>query len=97
MKVTFDPRASADLDRIFDWIAKNSPRAALDMINRIEASVLRLKTPELTNMGRPGLIARTRELIEWPYIIVYRVDEERDETIVVSIVHGAQDRERNAR
>ena len=35
----------------------------------------------------------TRELLEWPYIIVYKVDEDRDEIVVVSVVHGAQDRE----
>jgi toxin ParE1/3/4 len=53
---------------------------------------MRLETPELTHMGRPGLVAGTRELLEWPYIIVYQVDEERDEIVVVSVVHGAQDR-----
>ena len=35
----------------------------------------------------------TRELLEWPYIIVYKLYKERDEIVVVSIVHGAQDRE----
>ena len=55
MKVTFDPRASDDLDRIFVWIAKDSPRAALDMISRIEANVMRLETPELTYMGTSGI------------------------------------------
>jgi plasmid stabilization system protein ParE len=66
MKVTFDPRASNDLDRIFAWIVKDSPRAALDMIARIEEKVMRLESPELTNMGRPGFVDGTRELIEWP-------------------------------
>jgi plasmid stabilization system protein ParE len=55
---------------------------------------MRLETPELTHMGRPGLIAGTRELLEYPYIIVYRVDLARDEIVIVSIVHGAQDRGR---
>ena len=36
MKVTFDPAASGDLDRLFSWIAKDNPRAALNMIVRIE-------------------------------------------------------------
>jgi hypothetical protein len=38
------------------------------------------------------MIAGTRELIEYPYIIVYSVDEERREVTVLSIVHGAKDR-----
>ncbi len=62
------------------------------MIARIEAKVMRLGTPGLANMGRPGLVEGTRELLEYPYIIVYTVCEERDEIVVISIVHGAQDR-----
>ena len=93
MRVTFDPAASDDLDRIFAWIAKDNPRAAYEMIARIEAKVMRLATPELTHMGRPGLVEGTRELLEWPYIIVYKVYEDRGEIIIASVVHGARDRE----
>ena len=94
MRVTFDLHASDDLDRIFAWIAKDNPRAASEMIARIEAKVMLLETPELAQMGRPGLVEGTRELIEWPYIIVYRLDEKRNEIVVVAVMHGAQDRER---
>ena len=93
MKVTFEPAASDELNRIFEWIAKDNPRAAAEMITRIEAKVMRLALPELTHMGRPGLVPGTRELLEWPYIIVYRVDERQEKVVVVSVVHGAQDRE----
>jgi plasmid stabilization system protein ParE len=65
----------------------------LTWLRAIEAKVMRLETPELTNMGRPGLVEGTRELLEYPYIIVYRVDETQDEIVIVSVVHGAQDRE----
>ena len=93
MKVTFEPAASDELDRIFAWIARDNPRAALNMIARIEDKIMRLESPELTYMGRPGLVEGTRELLEWPYIIVYKVYEDREEVVIVSIVHGAQDRE----
>jgi plasmid stabilization system protein ParE len=43
-------------------------------------------------MGRPGLESGTRELIEYPYIIVYEVHEDRDDIVVLSVVHGAQAR-----
>jgi len=43
-------------------------------------------------MGRPGLDPGTRELIEYPYIIVYEVHEDRGYVAVLSIVHGAQAR-----
>jgi toxin ParE1/3/4 len=96
MRVTFDPAARSELDRVFEWIAKDNPRAAIEMIARIEAKVMRLGTPGLANMGRQGLVGGTRELLEYPYIVVYKVYEERDEIVVVSIVHGAQDRKPHA-
>jgi toxin ParE1/3/4 len=63
------------------------------LIARIEAKVMRLATPELTHMGRPGLVEGTRELLEWPYVIVYKVYDERNEIVILSVVHGPQDRE----
>ena len=97
MRVTFDPAASDELDGIFAWIAKDSPRAAFEMLARIEVKVMRLETPALTHMGRPGLVEGTRELVEWPYIIVYKVYEKSEEIVIVSVVHGTQDRESNER
>jgi plasmid stabilization system protein ParE len=92
MRVTFDPAARSELDRVFEWIAKDNPRAAFEMIARIEAKVMRLGTPGLANLGRPGLVAGTRELLEYPYIVVYKVYEERDEIVIISVVHGARER-----
>lgn len=51
-----------------------------------------LANPGLADTGRPGLVAGTRELIEFPYIIVYRVDEARDTITVIAVVHGARER-----
>jgi toxin ParE1/3/4 len=93
MKITFEPVARDELDRIFAWIAKDNPRAALKMIARIEEKVMRLENRQLAYMGRPGLVEGTRELLEWPYIIVYKVDDARQEIDVVAVAHGAQDRE----
>ena len=93
MRVTFDPAASDELDRIVAWIAKDNPRSALEMVARIEAKIMRLASPELMHMGRPGLVLDTRELLEWPYIVVCKAYEDRAEIVVLSIVHGAQDRE----
>jgi toxin ParE1/3/4 len=93
MNVTFEPAARDELDDIYAWIAKDSPRAAFAMIARIEEKVMRLAAPQLAHMGRPGLVEGTRELLEWPYIIVYKVHDDRDEVVIVSVVHGARDRE----
>jgi hypothetical protein len=44
-----------------------------------------LAIPELTEMGRPGLDPGTRELIEYPYIIVCEVHEDRGDIVVLSM------------
>jgi len=36
MKITFEPSAQDELDRISSWIGKDNPRAAGEMIARIE-------------------------------------------------------------
>jgi toxin ParE1/3/4 len=95
MRVPFDPAARDELGDVFAWIVKDSPRAAREMIARIEAKVMRLEIPQLTHMGRPGLVEGTRELIEWPYIIDYKVFEDLDEIVVLSVVNGARDREQD--
>ena len=92
MKVTVRLEAERDLDRIFDWIAKDNPRAAADLIARISDRINQLELDAVAHMGRKGLVAGTRELIEYPYIVVYQVIDERGEVVVLSIIHGAQGR-----
>lgn len=94
MRITFEPAAREELEYILRWIAKDNPRAAIAVIDRIEKRITRLALLPFTYTGRPGLVEGTRELIEWPYIIVYRIDEETAEIVIVSIVHGARDRSR---
>jgi plasmid stabilization system protein ParE len=70
------------------------PRAAAEMVWRIQQQINRLEIDELAHMGRPGFIEGTRELIEYPCIIVYKAFEDRGEITVLSIVHGARHPER---
>ncbi|RJF76647.1 type II toxin-antitoxin system RelE/ParE family toxin [Rhodopseudomonas palustris] len=93
MKVVVREAARRDLDDIFNWISKDSPRAANIVVERIVLRVNRLATPGLASIGRPGLVEGTRELIEPPYIIVYRIDIAANELIVLNIVHGARKRD----
>jgi len=93
MKVIIRESAEADLDHIAGWIAKDNPSAAARTFAKIRDRINLLETDELAHRGRPGLIEGTRELIERPYIIVYKVDDQRQEIVIISIVHGARDRE----
>ena len=92
MKVFIREAAVRDLDHIFDWIFQDSLNAAAEIVRRIRGRIERLAIPGLSHIGRPGLVAGTRELIEGPYIVVYEVDELVEEITVLAIVHGARDR-----
>ena len=63
------------------------------MVARIRDRISFLELDSLSHMGRPGLDPGTRELIEFPYIIIYEVHPDRDEIEVLAIMHGARDRE----
>ncbi|MGI8527215.1 MAG: type II toxin-antitoxin system RelE/ParE family toxin [Pseudolabrys sp.] len=92
IRIIFDDEALDDLAGIRAWFAKNNPRAADDFIKKIFDKVENLLAPKLSYMGRRGLDPGTHELIEYPYIIVYEVHEDRGDIVVLSVVHGAQDR-----
>ena len=93
MKVVVREKAEEDLNRIFAWIAKDNPPAAADMVSRIRDHINLLELDNVAHMGRPGLVNGTRELIEYPYIIIYSVDDRRRGIDVLAIMHGAQERE----
>ncbi|MGH9414107.1 MAG: type II toxin-antitoxin system RelE/ParE family toxin [Terriglobales bacterium] len=88
MILEWSPLALGDRNAIFDYIEADSPRAAIDIDDRIRAAAERLiKFPAA---GRPGRVEETRELIipHMPYIAVYRVT---GGTIrILRVLHGAQ-------
>ena len=91
MKLIFDDRALADLEGIYHWIAKDSPKAAKAVVDRIFASTELLAS--FPYMGRAGRDEGTREWVvpRLPYIVVYEVHEDTGEVIVIAAFHGAQD------
>ena len=93
MKVVVRTKAEDDLASIFQWIAKDNPRAATAMVARIRDRIALLELDALARMGRPGFVEGTLELVEFPYLIVYRVDDSLHEVTVLAIIHGARDRE----
>ncbi|MEJ2379539.1 MAG: type II toxin-antitoxin system RelE/ParE family toxin [Pseudolabrys sp.] len=92
MKVVVLGKAEDDLTGIFQWIAKDNPRAAVEMVLRIRERINALELDALAHMGRLGFVEGTLELVEYPHIIIYRVDDARGEVTVLSIIHGARDR-----
>jgi plasmid stabilization system protein ParE len=57
------------IDGIFAWINEDSPIAAMLVIRRIRQSIARLATSGMSEIGRAGRDAGTRELIEGPTLL----------------------------
>ena len=88
MQLRWTEDAVNDLERIADYLLKQVPDRAPDLIRRVYDAPATLL--DLPNRGRPGKRDGTRELVltPLPYIVVYTV---RSNVIfVVRILHGAQ-------
>jgi toxin ParE1/3/4 len=81
--IVWSPRAIGHLADLRSYIARDNPSAA----NRIAGTLLDAveRLAELPNLGRPGRVAVTRELVVpgTPYVIPYRVRGDRLEVIAV--------------
>jgi toxin ParE1/3/4 len=81
---------SADVTRYLqlDYIANDNPLAAIEQDEEIENQVdLLLEQP---NMGRPGRVVTTRELVigRTSFIVAYRIKNQRIE--ILRVLHGSQ-------
>ncbi len=75
-RVEYLPIAVADLDDIFIFVADNSPQAAMELIDRIDASIAGLESfPEMGLIAKPPRLARKgyRVLIVDDYLVFYVV------------------------
>ena len=90
MKLVIREEAADDLDVIYDWIAKDSESSAARVVRTLRQRLNSVLMPELVNIGWPGRREGTRELIEWPYIIVYKADDNREVVTILTVVHGAR-------
>jgi addiction module RelE/StbE family toxin len=77
LKVAWTPEAEAERLEIGEYIVLDNPRAAVRMDSMFEAAVLKLA--DFPRIGRPGVIAGTRELIPHEsYRIVYENPRRRN-------------------
>ena len=88
MTVVWSPRAVEHLTHLRSYIARDNPKAA----NRVATALLNAVEllAELPNLGRPGRVAGTREMVVpgTPYVIPYRIRGDRLE--VIAVFHGRQ-------
>jgi len=87
MRLRWHHLALEDLQHLRAYIARDHPRAAATVAQRILEAVERL--PEHPAMGRPGRVPDTRELViaGTPYIVPYRVMG--DTLVILRVLHGA--------
>jgi toxin ParE1/3/4 len=86
--VVWSPRAIGHLAHFRAFITHDNPSAA----GRVAAALLETveRLAEYPNLGRPGRVAGTRELViaGTAYVIPYRLRGERLE--IVAVFHGRQ-------
>jgi toxin ParE1/3/4 len=88
MRIVWTAPALREIEAIGDYIALESPRASARIVTRVFDRVDTLADhPEI---GRPGRIPGTRELVitNTPFVVPYRVRGDLIE--VLSVFHGAR-------
>lgn len=87
MKVVWTPEAQQDREAIWDYIAVDSPRAAVKMDELFSKAAARLT--DHPQLGRTGRIPGTRELIPHKsYCMVYAIEQET--VWLLALVHTAR-------
>jgi toxin ParE1/3/4 len=88
MPIRWLHKALRSLEQAHDFLAQESPEAAIQLVLRI-----RVATDKLANypaMGRPGRVDGTKELVILgsPYLVIYRVKGQRVE--ILRVLHGSR-------
>jgi toxin ParE1/3/4 len=89
MTPVWSPEAIADLESLRAYIEQDDPaaagRVALHIIHNVETLL-----PDHPDMGRPGRVSGTRELVipKTPFIVPYRLEGNRIQ--ILRVFHGAR-------
>ncbi len=88
MRVRWLKRALANLDAEAEYIARDKPKAAAQVVESIHEAVALLR--QYPALGRTGRVAGTRELVvpDTPYIIPYRI--RGNEVQILRVFHAAR-------
>ena len=89
-RVEWTRSAMADLVSIYEYIAKDSQRYALSVIDRLTKRTIQIglfpfsgePVPEYRNQ-------QIREVIEYSYRLIYLLDDD-DVVYVLAVIHGAK-------
>lgn len=89
MKLRWLSPALAQLDRVYEYIAQDNPKAARHVFKRIRGATQHLK--RFPESGRPGSVQGTRELpvTGLLYLVVYRITGDCVE--ILRVLHTSMD------
>ena len=89
MKLIWSPEALQDLREVHAYITKVSPASAKKVVERI-VSVVASQLAENPNIGRPGRVTNTRELVisGTPFVVPYRTGSGQID--ILRVYHAAR-------
>jgi toxin ParE1/3/4 len=89
MNILWSPQAIHDLTSLRDYIAENDPAVAREVVFHIMHNLERL-LPDNPQIGRPGRVPGTRELVipKTPFVVPYRL--QRNVIQILRVYHGAR-------
>jgi plasmid stabilization system protein ParE len=92
MRVRLTRRAAAQLEAIFNYIARDNPAAAAAVAARIQERARRLAHFPYSGRpsGEPGI--RVVVATPYPYLLCYHVNAKRSEVQILRVLHGARER-----
>lgn len=89
MKVLWTVTAERHLDLIFQYIAQESPQYAVLIVDTLTRRSQQLALFPLMGRKVPEYNSdQIRELIEYPYRIIYRIL--KDQIHILAVIHGAR-------
>ena len=89
MNVHFTENAIEHLAGIYEYISLNSPTYAKRMIDKITRRSSQIATQPYSGRTVPEYESEDiRELIEFPYRIIYRIKS--DQVDILAVIHGAR-------
>jgi toxin ParE1/3/4 len=91
VKVLWTEAALSQLQAIYDYISHTSPEYALRMIDRLTKSSIQITEFPYSGRRVPEYeLNEVREVLEWPYRIIYLIEPEPSLVQIVAVVHGSR-------
>jgi len=88
VKVRIAPRASGEIDAIFDYLSRESPSATAGFARRLDEVLSRIAEYPLTSRSTTRRHTRLANTAPYPYLVFYQVLQ--NEIEVVAVRHGVR-------